>query len=78
MVTSKLFLEKLAAMNKIEVPGRSIYLEDVLVKPKSSEKILALLIAIFLPYTLLKRAVGAQKRTTNDLATIIFSSGSTG
>jgi acyl-[acyl-carrier-protein]-phospholipid O-acyltransferase / long-chain-fatty-acid--[acyl-carrier-protein] ligase len=78
VVTSKLFLEKLAAMNKIEVPGRSIYLEDVLVKPKSSEKILALLMAIFLPYTLLKRAVGAQKRTTNDLATIIFSSGSTG
>ena len=26
----------------------------------------------------MKRAVGAQKRTTNDLATIIFSSGSTG
>jgi acyl-[acyl-carrier-protein]-phospholipid O-acyltransferase/long-chain-fatty-acid--[acyl-carrier-protein] ligase len=78
VVTSKLFLEKLAAVNKIEVPARAIYLEDVLAGPKSSEKLLALLIAVFLPYTLLKRAVGAQKRTTNDLATVIFSSGSTG
>jgi acyl-[acyl-carrier-protein]-phospholipid O-acyltransferase/long-chain-fatty-acid--[acyl-carrier-protein] ligase len=78
VVTSKLFLEKLAAVNNIEVPGRSIYLEDVLAKPKSTEKVLALLIAIFLPYTLLKRALGGRKRTTNDLATVIFSSGSTG
>ena len=78
VVTSKLFLEKLAVVNKIEVPGRSIYLEDVLAKPKSAEKLLALLVAVFLPYVLLKRAVGAQKRTTNDLATVIFSSGSTG
>lgn len=78
VVTSKLFLEKLAAVNKIEVPGRSIYLEDVLAGPKSTEKLLALLVAVFLPYALLKRAVGARKRTTNDLATVIFSSGSTG
>ena len=78
VVTSKLFLEKLAAVNKIEVPGRSIYLEDVLASPKSTEKLLALLVAVFLPYTLLKRALGARKRTTNDLATVIFSSGSTG
>jgi acyl-[acyl-carrier-protein]-phospholipid O-acyltransferase / long-chain-fatty-acid--[acyl-carrier-protein] ligase len=78
VVTSRLFLEKLAAVNKIEVPGRSIYLEDVLANLKTIEKIVALLVAVFLPYTLMKRAVGARKRTTNDLATIIFSSGSTG
>jgi acyl-[acyl-carrier-protein]-phospholipid O-acyltransferase/long-chain-fatty-acid--[acyl-carrier-protein] ligase len=78
VITSKLFLEKLAAVNKIDVPVRSIYLEDVLAAPKSTEKLLALLVAVFLPYKLLKKAVGAQRRTTNDLATIIFSSGSTG
>jgi len=78
VVTSKLFMEKLAAINKIDVPGRTIYLEDVLAGPKTTEKLAALFIAFFLPYALLKRAVGARKRTTDDLATIIFSSGSTG
>src|SRR5580765_6115337 len=78
VVTSKLFLEKLAAINKIEVPGRAIYLEDVLANLKSTGKVVALLVAVFLPYRLIKKAVGARKRTTNDLATIIFSSGSTG
>jgi len=78
VVTSKLFMEKLAAINKIEVPAQTIYLEDVLAGPKTKEKLAALFIAFFLPYTLLKRALGARKRTTEDLATIIFSSGSTG
>ena len=78
VVTSKLFLEKLAAVNKIEVPGRAIYLEDVwpILNPLKNYWLCS--IAVFLPYTLIKRAVGARKRTANDLATIIFSSGSTG
>ncbi len=54
VVTSKLFLEKLAAVNKIEVPGRAVYLEDVLANLKSTEKIVALLVAVFLPYTLIR------------------------
>jgi acyl-[acyl-carrier-protein]-phospholipid O-acyltransferase/long-chain-fatty-acid--[acyl-carrier-protein] ligase len=78
VVTSKLFLEKLAGINKIEVPGRAIYLEDVLAKPRTTEKLAALFMALFLPYTMLKRMVGGRKRTTDDLAAIIFSSGSTG
>jgi len=75
VVTSKAFLEKVP---KIEVPGRMLLLEDVLAAPKTSEKIVALLIAWLLPFALLKRALGAKLCTTDDLATIIFSSGSTG
>ena len=78
VVTSKLFMEKLAAMNKIDVPARTVYLEDVLAGPKTTEKLAALFIGFFMPYALMKRALGAKTRTTNDLATIIFSSGSTG
>ncbi|MBZ5530248.1 MAG: AMP-binding protein [Acidobacteriia bacterium] len=78
VITSKLFMEKLAAINKIEVPAHTVYLEDVLANPKTKEKLAALFIAFFLPYALMKRVLGATKRTTNDLATVIFSSGSTG
>src|SRR5262245_49351446 len=78
VVTSKLFLEKLAGINKIQVPGRAIYLEDVLAKPRPTEKLAALFMALFLPYAAMKKIVGGRKRTTDDLAAIIFSSGSTG
>ncbi len=78
VITSKQFLEKLATVNKIEVPAESVFLEDVLAAPRSSEKIIALLMAFLLPYSWLKRALGGARRTTDDLATIIFSSGSTG
>jgi acyl-[acyl-carrier-protein]-phospholipid O-acyltransferase/long-chain-fatty-acid--[acyl-carrier-protein] ligase len=43
-----------------------------------SEKIIALILAWLLPYGLLKKALHARRSTTEDLATIIFSSGSTG
>jgi acyl-[acyl-carrier-protein]-phospholipid O-acyltransferase/long-chain-fatty-acid--[acyl-carrier-protein] ligase len=78
VITSKQFLEKLASVNKIEVPAKSVFLEDVLAGPRTSEKIIALAMALLLPYSLLKRALGGRRRTTDDLATVIFSSGSTG
>ena len=78
VITSKLFMEKLATINKIAVPARTIFLEDVLAAPRSSEKIVALLLAFAAPFSLMKRLLGARKQTTDDLATIIFSSGSTG
>jgi acyl-[acyl-carrier-protein]-phospholipid O-acyltransferase/long-chain-fatty-acid--[acyl-carrier-protein] ligase len=74
-VTSKAFLERFP---KIEVPGRMLVLEDALAKPRMGEKLLALAIACTLPYRLLKAALGARCRADEDLATIIFSSGSTG
>ncbi len=74
-VTSKMFLERFP---DIEIPGRKLLLEDVLAKPRFTEKIAALLLAWTLPFGLLKSALGAKQRTDEDLATVIFSSGSTG
>jgi len=74
-VTSKAFLERFP---KIEIPGRMLLLEDVLEKPRIAEKLAALALAWLLPYRLLKAALGATRRTDADLATVIFSSGSTG
>ncbi|HEY7402605.1 MAG TPA: acyl-[ACP]--phospholipid O-acyltransferase [Candidatus Angelobacter sp.] len=74
-VTSKAFLERFP---KIEIPGRTLLLEDVLARPRLGEKLLALLLAWTLPYRLLKSALGAECRTDEDLGTVIFSSGSTG
>lgn len=74
-VTSKAFLERFP---KIEIPGRTLLLEDVLDKPRLGEKLMALVSAWLLPYRLLKAALGSAKRTDDDLATVIFSSGSTG
>jgi acyl-[acyl-carrier-protein]-phospholipid O-acyltransferase/long-chain-fatty-acid--[acyl-carrier-protein] ligase len=75
VITSKAFLERFP---KIEVPGRRLLLEELLEKPRFTEKIIALLFAWMLPYRLLKLALGARRQTTDDLATVIFSSGSTG
>jgi len=80
VITSRLFLEKV----KLTVPCEAIYLEDAVAKPRAGEKFVALLMALLLPARLLERALG-HKADTGDrgteldkLATIIFSSGSTG
>jgi acyl-[acyl-carrier-protein]-phospholipid O-acyltransferase / long-chain-fatty-acid--[acyl-carrier-protein] ligase len=75
VITSKAFLERFP---KIDIPGRTILLEDALARPGIGERIMALLLAWTLPYRLLKLSLGAKRQTTDDLATVIFSSGSTG
>src|SRR5215813_4728990 len=75
VITSKAFLERFP---KIEIPGRTVLLEDALAKPRLSEKLTALFFAWTLPFSLLKSALGGKRQTTDDLATVIFSSGSTG
>lgn len=75
VITSKAFLDKI---QKIEVPCPLLLLEDLLASPHTGEKIAALIFAWLLPFPLLKRALGARSSQTDDLATIIFSSGSTG
>ncbi len=75
VITSKTFLEKV----KLKVPCRTVFLEDLAVNPGLAEKITAMLMAFLLPAGLLERALGREKRMTlDDLATVIFSSGSTG
>jgi acyl-[acyl-carrier-protein]-phospholipid O-acyltransferase/long-chain-fatty-acid--[acyl-carrier-protein] ligase len=77
VITSRAFVERFP---KLEIPGRTIFLEDVLNSPTILERFFALLLAIAFPHPLLSRAVGAssQPRNIDDLATVIFSSGSTG
>jgi acyl-[acyl-carrier-protein]-phospholipid O-acyltransferase/long-chain-fatty-acid--[acyl-carrier-protein] ligase len=75
VITSRAFLEKLP----IEVPGESIYLEDVRESIGSGDRIRALVTAIFMPVKLIERSMGAPAgRDGDDLATVIFSSGSEG
>ena len=75
VVASKAFLERVP---NIQIPAQTLLLEEVLDKPKLGEKLAALFLAWALPFPLLKKALGARPSTTEDLATVIFSSGSTG
>jgi acyl-[acyl-carrier-protein]-phospholipid O-acyltransferase/long-chain-fatty-acid--[acyl-carrier-protein] ligase len=74
VITTKLLLEKIP----LTVPGRTILIEEVAAAPKFGERFIALLMW-FLPGKVLERALsGGKRKTLDDLATIIFSSGSTG
>ena len=77
IVTSHTFIEKA----KLELPdGPSvIWLEDVAKTIGTGHKIVAALLALFAPCRIIERACGQTTPLTPDsLATIIFSSGSTG
>jgi len=75
VITSKAFLEKV----KLTVPGRTVFLEDLAAAPTAGEKLVALLMAWLLPAAWLEHALGSDGwKSLDDLATIIFSSGSTG
>ena len=77
IVTSRLFVEKA----KLELPeGPSIlWLEDLAKTISKGHKLQAALLALFAPCRIIERACGQTTPLTPDsLATIIFSSGSTG
>jgi acyl-[acyl-carrier-protein]-phospholipid O-acyltransferase/long-chain-fatty-acid--[acyl-carrier-protein] ligase len=74
-ITSRAFLEKI----KIVPPGKAVYLEDLAEKPGFLERLLALLAALFFPARAIEKLAGSHHAPgLDDLATIIFSSGSTG
>jgi len=75
VITSKAFLEKV----KLNIAVQAIFVEDLMAKSGLGEKILAFLIAC-LPTDWLERSSGRERRPAelDDLATVIFSSGSTG
>jgi acyl-[acyl-carrier-protein]-phospholipid O-acyltransferase/long-chain-fatty-acid--[acyl-carrier-protein] ligase len=74
VITTKMLLERL----KVQPPGKTILIEEAIEKPRASEKIAALLLW-WLPARRLERTLrGSKPVSIDDLATIIFSSGSTG
>jgi acyl-[acyl-carrier-protein]-phospholipid O-acyltransferase/long-chain-fatty-acid--[acyl-carrier-protein] ligase len=76
VITSRQFLEKL----KLTQPQSSVFLEDLKQKRTRGRVFSAALRALFLPAGLLQRSLGCASsvRDVDELATIIFSSGSTG
>jgi acyl-[acyl-carrier-protein]-phospholipid O-acyltransferase/long-chain-fatty-acid--[acyl-carrier-protein] ligase len=75
VVTSKAFLEKV----KLKVSCETVVLEDIAANPGAGEKLSALVAAWLCPPALLERSLGFKRKPSlDDLATIIFSSGSTG
>lgn len=76
VVTSRAFLEKLP---NLKPPGEVIYLEDLALNPRLTEKLAALALTWLVPIRLLEKALGRTKAASVDeLITVIFSSGSTG
>jgi acyl-[acyl-carrier-protein]-phospholipid O-acyltransferase/long-chain-fatty-acid--[acyl-carrier-protein] ligase len=76
IVTSRLFVEKA----KLELPDgpRIIWLEDIRKQIGTPQKIFALMLSAAAPARVVERYCGQERRVTmDDLATIIFSSGST-
>ena len=75
VLTSK----KVLSLLKLEIPVETVLLEDVAAKPTAWEKFSALIMACLFPAKWIEMAVGCSKPVgMDDLATIIFSSGSTG
>jgi acyl-[acyl-carrier-protein]-phospholipid O-acyltransferase/long-chain-fatty-acid--[acyl-carrier-protein] ligase len=75
IVSARAFLERV----HIQPPVETVFIEDVAREPKRMERIASALAALLLPAGALTRFVGgARVPGLDDLATIIFSSGSTG
>ncbi len=75
VVTARAFLEKVP----LKLPGM-VLLEEVAAKPKLHEKLMSALIAWTFPVTAIEKALGGLNNSPklDDVATVIFSSGSTG
>lgn len=74
VITTRLLLEKIP----LQVPGKAILLEEAAAAPRLGERISALALW-FIPSAWLEPLLSGQnKKTLDDLATVIFSSGSTG
>jgi acyl-[acyl-carrier-protein]-phospholipid O-acyltransferase / long-chain-fatty-acid--[acyl-carrier-protein] ligase len=75
IVSARAFLERV----HVELPMEPVLLEDLAKEPKLSERVAAALATVLLPTRALMSFAGAERiPTLDDLATIIFSSGSTG
>jgi acyl-[acyl-carrier-protein]-phospholipid O-acyltransferase/long-chain-fatty-acid--[acyl-carrier-protein] ligase len=79
VITSRAFVERFP---NLRTPGRTLFLEDALQTPRIGAKFLSLALAWLVPQWLFYRTIGARRSVSkcavDDLATVIFSSGSTG
>ena len=74
VITTKPLLDKIP----LKIPGKTILLEGAAASPRLGERIAALFLW-FLPGTWIERNLSrGKRRNIDDLATVIFSSGSTG
>jgi acyl-[acyl-carrier-protein]-phospholipid O-acyltransferase / long-chain-fatty-acid--[acyl-carrier-protein] ligase len=75
VITSKVFLER----THIQPPARAVLMEELAKNPRLTERLYAALISWLFPAWLLERALGSSRKPNlDDVATVIFSSGSTG
>jgi len=75
IISARAFLDRV----HVELPVEPVLLEDLAKAPKLRERVAAAMVALLVPARLLMRFAGAERiPTLDDLATIIFSSGSTG
>jgi acyl-[acyl-carrier-protein]-phospholipid O-acyltransferase/long-chain-fatty-acid--[acyl-carrier-protein] ligase len=75
-ITSKAFLEQLP---HLQPPGEVVYLEETVAPLATMGRKFAAMLGVMLPLRLLERFCGCHNKIEmDDLATIIFSSGSTG
>lgn len=74
VISSRQFLEKIGK----PVTGHMLLLEDLLTTVSSKDRIVAILCALFVPRAVLLRMFGAYTHTAASLATLLFTSGSTG
>ncbi|MBI3933235.1 MAG: MFS transporter, partial [Acidobacteria bacterium] len=74
VVTSQAFLEKV----RVAVPSKPVLLEQIAANPRLTEKLIAFALAL-LPAGMMEKLLGRPRAASlDDLATVIFSSGSTG
>jgi acyl-[acyl-carrier-protein]-phospholipid O-acyltransferase/long-chain-fatty-acid--[acyl-carrier-protein] ligase len=74
VITTQPLLDKIP----LKVPGKKILLEEVAAAPRLGERIAALLLWFLPGGTMERRLSGGTRRKIDDLATVVFSSGSTG
>ncbi len=74
VLTSRKFMEKV----KLEPDAEMVYLEDFRNKPTMGDKLNCALGAYLVPAGLLERILGLRGVEPDDLATLVFTSGSTG
>ncbi|PCJ58035.1 MAG: acyl-[ACP]--phospholipid O-acyltransferase [Candidatus Hydrogenedentota bacterium] len=77
VITANAFLTN--APIDIHIPGEAIYLEDIMASVEKKDRTRALLLALLCPIKRLEKMLGApSNRSMDDLATVVFSSGSEG